>query len=70
MPATSKPTARIVDPVFLVMLIAIVLAVASSFTLRLAAGCLGPTKAHADNASSIPPTHLHKSPPPVPSLDN
>ena len=64
MPSPSKPIARL-DPVFLIMIVAVVLAVATSFTLRLTAGNLGPSRARADEFNS-PPILRHHSAGPLP----
>jgi hypothetical protein len=66
MPPPSKPIARL-DPVFLIMIVAVILAVATSFTLRLTAGELGPSRAHADEFTPIPILHHHAAPPIPPS---
>ena len=49
----NVPKPRIFDPMFVVMLVAVVLAIGSSLALRLAAGGLGPKSA---KASEVAPT--------------
>jgi hypothetical protein len=67
MPPISKTAIRTLDPVFIIMLVAIVLAVATSFTLRLAAGGLGPARARAEEFNPSPAFRHHAAPPLPPS---